>query len=189
MWFLMKARFEIVRLPLDLWHWNESKNGLYSWFWVPVGPTHKMREKLNWQFTICLEKCDFFANDSKYRHIIYCWKSFFATNMDSRSCLKIRLRLARIYSQSFSISHKKSVSMIRALSSWTEGTISKSKLRWVIWSPRPVVRMAREWCFTTISLWPPTRHAPPPTVTTGYWGPAHLYFGTSWSSLTYACPS
>ena len=37
-------------------------------------------------FIVFLEKCDFFfANDSKHRHIIYPWISFFSMSLDSRS--------------------------------------------------------------------------------------------------------
>ena len=42
-WFLMEPRFEILRLPLDSWHQNESGGDLNFWFWVLIGPTRKTR--------------------------------------------------------------------------------------------------------------------------------------------------
>ena len=47
---------------------------------------HTKQDKFfNYQFTNYLEKCDFFVNDSKHRHIIYCWIAFFTTIKNSRS--------------------------------------------------------------------------------------------------------
>ena len=44
----------------------------------------KQGKDFNCQFTDNLEKCDFFANDSKNRHIIYRWKAFFTMSMNSK---------------------------------------------------------------------------------------------------------
>ena len=59
MWFLSEAHFEILRSPLRSWNQNESVGGIIFWFQIPDGSVHKMRQQSNWQFTNCLEKCDF----------------------------------------------------------------------------------------------------------------------------------
>ena len=43
----MEAHFPILRLPLDSWHWNESRSGLRFWFRAPVGPACKNEVKFN----------------------------------------------------------------------------------------------------------------------------------------------
>ena len=55
----MEARLTNLRLPLDSWHQNKFGGGFRSQFQVSVGPRRKTRQRLNWQFTDCLEKHDF----------------------------------------------------------------------------------------------------------------------------------
>ena len=88
MWFLTEARFEILRPLLHSWHWNEFVGGLSFWFRVPIGLAHETRQQSNWQFTNYLEKMWFWANDSKYRHIIYRWKWFSTTINNMRLLLE-----------------------------------------------------------------------------------------------------
>ena len=103
----MEAHFEISRPPLDLWHQNESRGGLDSWFWALIGLAHKMRQRLNWQFTDCLEKHDFLQT-TPIIGILYTVGNHFSPRVWIwDSYLKIRLRLARINYQSFFILHGK----------------------------------------------------------------------------------
>ena len=58
---------------------------LKSWFRVPVGLARKTRQTLTINLIDCLKKHDFFVIDFKHRKIIYRWKVFFITSMNSRS--------------------------------------------------------------------------------------------------------
>ena len=71
-----------------------------------------------------------FENNSKYRHIIYCWKSFFATSMDSRSFPQNKAPFGWNQLSKFCHFAQKSVLTIRILSSRTEGTITTKRLCW-----------------------------------------------------------
>ena len=98
-WFSTKAHLPNLRPQLDSEHQNESGNGLRFWFWVPVGPAHKMMQTLTSNFYSLSRKMWLFTNNTKHRKIIYHWKAFFFTSI--QDCyLKIRLYLARIHLQS-----------------------------------------------------------------------------------------
>ena len=71
MWLSTEACSPILRLTLDSWHRNESKSGLRSWFWVPVGPACETRQTLTDIFHSLSRKMWLFANDTKHRKIIY----------------------------------------------------------------------------------------------------------------------
>ena len=78
--------------------------------------------------TVYLEKCNFFANDTKYRHIIYCWKVFFDTIMDLRSLPQNKALVGLDQQLKFRHFARKSVPTIWALSSRTKGIFLKRKL-------------------------------------------------------------
>ena len=65
--FLMKARFKILRLPLDLWHLKELESGLDFWFQSPVGLAYKSRWNSIWHFSLIKRV---FWNFTERRHII-----------------------------------------------------------------------------------------------------------------------
>ena len=62
---------------------------------------HAKRGIVKLAFFIVFSKNVTFSNEFKHSHIVYHWKSCFATIHNTRSYLKIRLRLARINCQSF----------------------------------------------------------------------------------------
>ena len=116
----MEARLPNLRPQLDLWHRNKSVSGFKFWFRVMVDPTHKTRQSQIVNFKNYLEKYYFFANDSKHRHIIYSWKSFFTTSMNSRSLPQNETLFDSDPLAKFVAFAWKSVLTIQALSSWME---------------------------------------------------------------------
>ena len=122
----MKFRLSILRPPVDLWYWNEFRNGLASWFRVPFGPAQKTRQTLTVTFSQ-FQKMWPFANDFKQRQIIYRWKALFFPWVWIRDrYLKIRLHLARDNLQSFPFLHRNACWWYGHFCwSTTEGTIFK----------------------------------------------------------------
>ena len=80
-------------------------------------------------FIDCLEKCDFFANESKFKKIIYCWKIFFFTSMNSRSLPQNMALFGSDQLVKFTVFVLKCMPMIWALSSGTEVIILTSRSR------------------------------------------------------------
>ena len=107
-------------------------------------PYMQTRQRLDSQFTDCLEKCDFFVNESKYRHIIYYWKSFFTTSIDSRSLPQNRAPFGSNQLSKFCYFAWKYASLIRALSSWTKGTIMTRRPQGIDLHPKPSSKVAGE---------------------------------------------
>ena len=143
--FSTEAHLSILRLPLYSWHWNEFRNGLGSWFWVSIGPTPKMRQRLNEQFKDCLKKMWLFTNDSKHRYIIYRWKSFFTMSIDSRSLPQNKALFGSNLLAKFCHLAWKNVQTIWTLSSRTEDTIMMRRPRGIDWHPNWPPKLAREW--------------------------------------------
>ena len=86
---------------------------------------HAKRDKIKLTISIVfLEKCDFFANDSKHRQIIYHWKLFFATSLYSGSLPQNKALLGSDQLSKFCHFARKHVPLIRAFSSQMEGTIT-----------------------------------------------------------------
>ena len=75
----------------------------------------------------------FFANDSKYTHIIYRWKLIFTMSMDSRSLPQNKASFSSDLLTKFCHFTQKSVSMIRELPSRTEATTVTRKVCWAFW--------------------------------------------------------
>ena len=128
MWFWTEIRFRILRLPLDFWCWNES--GEVSDFdFESQLVLHVKWCKLKLTIYNLSRKMWFLANEFKHKHIIYHWKSFFATNIDSRSLSKNKALFGLCLLSKFCHFARKSVPIIRTLLSWTEGTITTRMLR------------------------------------------------------------
>ena len=114
----MEARLSNLRLSLD----SDFKS------WLAL---HAKRGKVKLAFlTVSLEKRDFFANSTKHRHIIYRWKEFFVTSMNSRSLPQNKTLFGLDQLAKCVASAQKSMPTIQALSSRTEGTLLKRKLCW-----------------------------------------------------------
>ena len=81
-----------------------------------------------------------FTNDFKHRHIIYHWKTFFYHEYEFEIITSIGSnQLAK-----FVISARKSMSMTRAFSLQTEGTIMMRRPIAIGWNSKPVVGVARD---------------------------------------------
>ena len=106
MWFSTEAHLPILRTLLDLWHRNESKSGLGSWFRVLVDTAHKTRQTLTINFTDYIKKRDFLYMTSNIDKLYTVGKHFLSRVWIWNRHLKIRLRLAWIYLQNFSFLHK-----------------------------------------------------------------------------------
>ena len=62
-----------------VWEWSQFLISSPSWSCI------QNKAKINLIIYRIYRKTWLFANYSKYKHIIYCWKLFFNTSMDSRS--------------------------------------------------------------------------------------------------------
>ena len=136
MLFSTEARLSILRPLFDSWCRTNSKSGLGSWFWVSV-VCMQNEANFNYQFHNLSRNMWLYANDFKHRQIIYRWKAFFVTSMNSGSLPQKRLCLARIHLQSF-IFAQKCMPTIQTLSLGTEGTIFNRRLRRTCWDPEPL---------------------------------------------------
>ena len=74
-------------------------------------------------FIVSLKKRDFLTNGTKYKHIIYHWKAFLATSMDSRVLPQNKALVGSDQLSKFHHFARKSMSTIQALLLWTEGSI------------------------------------------------------------------
>ena len=119
---------------------------------------------LNWQFINCLKKYDFFANDSKHRHSIYRWNSFFVTSIDSRLLPQNKVPFGLDLLAKFCHFARKNISMIRALSFLTEGTIRIKRPRGIDWYLRWPLKLAGGWQKMLGSHSLPTCGPPPSTA-------------------------
>ena len=146
---------------MDSWRQNEVGGGLESLFWVLIGPAHKTRQRLNWQFTDYLKKRDFFTNDSKHRHIIYYWKLFFTTSMDSRSLPQNKVSFRSDQLSKFCQFVQKSVPMIWAFSIQTEYTITTRRLRGIDLHPGWLSKGAVDWWSSSTTIAAITRFLHP----------------------------
>ena len=122
-----------------------------------------MRQSFNCQFTNCLEKYNFFANDFKHRHIIYYWKVFFTTSMNSTSLPQNEAPFGSDSLAKFVAFARKSTSTIWTGSSWTKGTIVTRRSRETYWDQEMMVKVARGWRINAIP--PRLVHTPPPQPT------------------------
>ena len=104
-----------------------------------------------------------FAHDSKYRHIIYRWKSFSTTSMDSRSLPENKATFGFDLFTKFCYFAWKSVPMIWALSSQMKSTITTRRSRRICWYPAPSWKMAGDHHSTDVEKLRP--HAPTPHST------------------------
>ena len=123
----------------------------------------KTRQNLNWQFIVVFKNMTFFfANESKHRHIIYRWKSFFTRVWIQDRYLKIRLCIARIFYQSFAILHGKMC--------WQSGHFHhewRVPLQWGYWEEL-VGTLNRQWLWLemvmqpwAVRAWPRGLHVQP----------------------------
>ena len=155
----------------------------------PGWPCTQNETRLNWQFTNCLEKCDFLQTNPNIG-ILYTHGNHFSPRLTIRDrCLKIRVRLARINRQSFANLYRNVCQQ--------SGHFRRE------WRA-PLQRGAREGLVGTLKwqwAWLETafcRRSPrglPRTVDhhrgwhTGRWEAAFPLFGTSRSSSTSTCSS
>ena len=100
--------------------------------------------RLNCQFTDCFEKDEFFANNSKHRHIIYRWKLFITTSMNSRSLPQNNASFGLDQLSKLCHFARKSVPMIQLLSSRMKGTNTTRRLRETNWNLEMAVGVARD---------------------------------------------
>ena len=103
-----------------------------------------------------------FTNDFKHRHIIYRWKAFFATSINSRSLPQNKAMFDSDPLTKFVFSTRESVSMIWALSSQIEGTIVTRRSRGTCWNLEPAVGVDGNGSATLGSRGLATHTLPPP---------------------------
>ena len=87
-----------------------------------------------------------FTNNTKHRHIIYRWKEFFTVIKNLRSLPQNKASFSSDQLENFHHFPWKSVSMIRSLLSWTEGTIMMRRLKGTYWDQEPLSKVAGDRC-------------------------------------------
>ena len=107
------------------WVWEWSRILILSLNW----PCMQNETKCNCQFYNLSQKMWHFANDFKHRQIIYRWKAFFVTRINSESLSQNKVLFGSYLLANFLFAQK-CVSMIRTLSSGNKDTTLKSSLRW-----------------------------------------------------------
>ena len=115
--------------------WFVTSKRVYEWSQILISSLDwsYMQNKANVKLAIyrlSRKMWLFFVNDSKYRHNIYRWKSFFAMIKNSRSLPQNKASFGSDLLAKFCYFVRKSVLMIAALSSQMDGTISKRSSSW-----------------------------------------------------------
>ena len=132
----MEAHLSNLIPSLNSWRRNEFESGLGLWFRVLIGLARKTMQKIYLSIHRQSQKTWLFTNDFKHRHIINRWKSFFSTSMNSRSLPQNEALFGSDSLAKFATFVQKSMSMIWALSSRTEGTILTKRPCWAWWHQR-----------------------------------------------------
>ena len=98
----------------------------------------KMRQTLIVNFHRLCRKMWLFTNGFKYRKIVYYWKAFLVTSVNSGSLPQNKALFSSYPLTKFSVFARKYMPTIWALLSETEHTILKRRLRWTCWDPEPL---------------------------------------------------
>ena len=114
-------------------------------------PCTQTRQTLTSNFHSLSRKMWLFANDLNYRKIIFRWKGFFITSMNSGSLPQNKTPFGSDLLVKFLIA-RKCVPTIQILLSETEDTIFKMKLFWVRWHPVWLSKLAEEQHFAIMKM-------------------------------------
>ena len=133
-----------------------------KWYWIFIlsldWSCTQNEAQLHWYFSNYLEKRDFFTNESKHRHIIYHWKSFFVTINNAILLTQNKVSFGSDQISKFCQFVRKCVPSIWAFSLWMECTSMTRRSREMDWHLETMVGVTRDSVSLLLRRVPHTRH-------------------------------